>query len=105
MTIFYDLLSELFRAIFNFFGLEELNWVPYSIRRGAATHFYQYYNTLDYVMVQGRWKDMRTARIYLDDSRATLVKLQALYISTPQLALFLRYWKSLAGGSPQDSER
>lgn len=82
-----------FRAIFQFFGLEALQLVPYSIRRGAATHFYQYYNTLDYVMVQGRWKDMRTARIYLDDSRATLVKLQALYVSTPQLAWFLRYWK------------
>ena len=94
-----------FRSLYNFFGLEALNLVPYSIRRGAATHFYQYYNTLDYVMVQGRWKDQRTARIYLDDSRATLVKLQALYASTPQLAIYVRRWKQLAGGTPQDSER
>lgn len=94
-----------FRSLFDFFGLEALHLVPYSIRRGAATHFYQFYNNLDYVMVQGRWKDLRTARIYLDDSRATLVKLQALYSSTPQLRYYLKHWKWLASGAPQDSER
>ena len=94
-----------FRSLHTFFGLEALGLVPYSIRRGAATHFYQYYNNLDFVMVQGRWKDMRTARIYLDDSRATLVKFQAYFISTPRLAIFLQHWKRLASGTPKDSER
>ena len=29
--------------------------------------------SLDFVMVQGRWKDQRTCRLYLDDARAMLV--------------------------------
>ena len=91
-----------FRSLHSFFGLDSLCLVPYSIRRGAATHFYQHYNNLDFVMVQGRWKDLRTARIYLDDSRATLVKFQAYYTSSPLLGHYLRQWKKLAGGSPRD---
>ena len=87
-----------FRALHNFFGLQELHLVPYSIRRGAATHFYQFYNSLDYVLVQGRWKDQRTARIYLDDARATVVRFQAAYTSSPKLNLFLREWKRYAVG-------
>ena len=47
----------------------------YSLRRGGATHCYTMSRDLNYVALQGRWKDLRTARIYLDDARATLVKL------------------------------
>lgn len=94
-----------FRSLHSFFGLDALSLVPYSIRRGAATHFYQHYNNLDFVMVQGRWKDLRTARIYLDDSRATLVKFQAYYTSSPQMTVYLHHWRKLASGTPRDSER
>lgn len=94
-----------FRALHTFFDLDELHLVPYSIRRGAATHFYQFYNNLDFVMIQGRWKDQRTARIYLDDARATLVRFQHRFSATPKLLLFLREWKKTANGSPEVSER
>ena len=94
-----------FKSIHRFFELDELQLVPYSIRRGAATHFYQFYSNLDFVMVQGRWKDQRTARIYLDDARATLVRYQDKYSATPKLRLFLREWKNVADGTPEDSER
>ena len=94
-----------FKSIHRFFELDELQLVPYSIRRGAATHFYQFYSNLDFVMVQGRWKDQRTARIYLDDARATLVRYQDKYSATPKLQLFLREWKNVADGTPEDSER
>ena len=40
---------------------------------GGATHFYVVLKSLDFVMVQGRWKDQRTCRLYLDDARAMLV--------------------------------
>ena len=47
----------------------------YSLRRGGATHAYVTSRSLDLVVVQGRWKDQRTARIYLDDARAALLKM------------------------------
>ena len=41
--------------------------------KGGATHFYMTLKSLDFIMVQGRWKDQRTCRLYLDDARAMLV--------------------------------
>ena len=64
-----------FSALSAFFDLSSCHFVPYSLRRGGATHFYGVDKALDYVMVQGRWKDQRTARQYLDDARATLISL------------------------------
>ena len=57
----------------NFFYLTPLEFVPYSLHRGGATHFYVALKSLDFVMVQGRWKDQRACRLYLDDARAILV--------------------------------
>lgn len=94
-----------FRALHVFFEVDDLQLVPYSIRRGAATHYYQFFNHLDFVMVQGRWKDQRTARIYLDDARATLVRYQNKYSATPKLKMFLEIWRREANGSPEVSER
>ena len=39
-------------------------------------------------MIRGRWKDQATARIYLDDARATLVKLAVPARSKPLVSLF-----------------
>ena len=50
-------------------------------------------------MIQGRWKDQRTARQYLDDARATLITLQVSPTSTALLSrfrqLFLQFVTSL----------
>ena len=46
--------------------------------------------SLDFVMVQGRWEDRRTCRVYLDDARAMLVN-----FSLPDEAVkLLRTFKS-----------
>ena len=47
----------------------------YSLRRGGATHAYVNSRSLDLAVIQGRWKDQRTARIYLDNARAALLKM------------------------------
>ena len=87
-----------FHALHRFLGLEELELVPYSLRRGSATHFYQFFRSLDFVMIQGRWRDQRTARIYLDDARASLIKHQNLYNPTGHLKTYLRAFNALANG-------
>jgi len=45
-------------------------------------------NSLDAVMIRGRWREATTARIYLDDARATLVKLAVPTCSRPLLRRF-----------------
>ena len=66
---------QCFTSLLRHFALEQFDFSLYSIRRGGATHFYTSTRDLHYVTLQGRWRDVRTARIYLDDARATLVKL------------------------------
>lgn len=77
-----------FTNICSFFDLQPLGLVPYSIRRGGATYFYMKTNSLDAVMIRGRWREATTARIYLDDARATLVKLAVPTCSRPLLRRF-----------------
>ena len=66
---------DCFTRLLRHFALHSFDFSLYSIRRGGATHFYTATRDLHYVTLQGRWKDVRTARIYLDDARATLLKL------------------------------
>ena len=51
----------------------------YSFRRGGATSLYILSGSLAKVMSVGRWASERTARIYLDDARASLAQLQESY--------------------------
>ena len=64
-----------FRQCFSAYcsSVETLELVPYSLRRGGATYFYTKTDSLHAVMVRGRWRDQATARIYLDDARASLI--------------------------------
>ena len=46
----------------------------YSLRRGGATAWWLRSNSLDSVVIMGRWRDRQTARIYLDDARASIAR-------------------------------
>lgn len=81
-----------FKALTSFFDLGPFNFVPYSIRRGGATYFYIRLGSLDQVVTRGRWKDIATARIYLDDARATLVRMS---LPTSTRALLTRFRRPL----------
>eukprot|EP00438_Fugacium_kawagutii_P025579 Skav215575 [mRNA] locus=scaffold2748:77089:83434:- [translate_table: standard] len=63
------------QAFCKFFEVTSHGFVPYSFRRGGATNMYLRNNNLEAVMIQGRWRDSATARLYLDDARATLVRM------------------------------
>lgn len=77
-----------------FFEVEHLRLVPYSLRRGGATHFYGVWGNLGFVMVRGRWRDARTARIYLDDARAVLISTSFSPRSSHLIASFRRVFFS-----------
>ena len=47
-------------------GLRGDDYLPYNLRRGGATYFYQRHG-LGRTAVQGRWRDQTIARVYVDD--------------------------------------
>ena len=65
-----------FHSLLKALGLFGLGFQPYSLRRGGATHFFTKTSSLDATVVRGRWKDGKTARIYLDDAVAWQVQWQ-----------------------------
>ena len=66
-----------FRSTCKFAGLPAVGWLPYSLRRGGATTHFLLEGSLDKTVVRGRWKSVRTARIYIDQSLAALAQLSA----------------------------
>ena len=67
-----------FTRLLRHFDLQGFNFSLYSLRRGGATFSYASTHDLNRVVLQGRWKDVKTARLYLDDARANLVRLAFL---------------------------
>lgn len=49
-------------------GLQDFNYLPYSIRRGAATAAYNEGASFDELLERGRWRHIATARLYLDQA-------------------------------------
>lgn len=74
-------------------GADPCGFTVYSLRRGGATHSYIQTKSLDYVAVLGRWKDYRTARIYLDDARAVLLKMSFPHDLRVGLWTFRHFWR------------
>ena len=81
-----------FTALLDHFALVPYNFSLYSIRRGGATHSYVQSRDLNSVAIQGRWRDLKTARIYLDDARATLVKLSFAPPISHHLTATAAFW-------------
>ena len=81
-----------FTGLADFFDLTSFHLVPYSLRRGGATHFYGVHKALDFVMIQGRWKDQRTARQYLDDARATLITMRFSPLASTLLTRYRHFF-------------
>ena len=56
--------------------LDRWEFRPYSLRRGGATHLFVKGESLDRVLVTGRWTALKTARIYLNSGLAMLSEIQ-----------------------------
>ena len=50
--------------------LPGVSWTPYSIRRGGATQHFREFGSMDATCVRGRWADVRTCRIDVNDASA-----------------------------------
>lgn len=68
-------LRHSFRRCVEHFNLQNLNYKPYSLRRGGATHDYVEKGLLDPILLRGRWHSLAVARLYLEDGLAQLPSL------------------------------
>ena len=66
---------KLFHALVEFFEVPGLLTV-YSLRRGGATWNFLFHGSMEKTLLRGRWSSTSTARIYLQDSAATVSYLQ-----------------------------
>ena len=57
-------------------GLQSSLFRPYSMRRGSATHDFVVFQNMCRTIERGRWSDIRTARIYVNASKAALADIQ-----------------------------
>jgi len=63
-------LGEDLRWLGRLVGFEHKRFTPYSLRRGGATWHFHKYGSLHLTAVAGRWKQERTAKIYIDGAAA-----------------------------------
>ena len=56
-------------------NLNTVDYRPYSLRRGGATHYFQLWASFDRLLVLGRWQAAATARIYINEGLSVLTEL------------------------------
>jgi integrase len=83
-------------------GVEHHGYMPYSLRRGGATHDFLVHRDIARCLFRGRWADVRTGRIYIMDGAARMAELQTSPAAAKLIRLGvskLHHHSSLAGFS------
>ena len=88
---------RLWKEVVAHFKLSHLAIQPYSIRRGGATSSYKRGMTFEELLSQGRWSNLATARIYLDEA---LQELGTLQISSSSSRMLLQARQHFLRGKP-----
>ena len=67
---------DLFKKLLDELHLTNLNFRPYSLRRGGATFEMQSHSLMEKTLIRGRWKNSNVARIHISDGLSMLPRLQ-----------------------------
>ena len=62
------MLRRRFKILLKDAGLQNMDLQLYSVRRGAATNMFRQVASFDAVADRGRWRNIRTCRIYVDQA-------------------------------------
>ena len=81
----------LFSECLTSLGLESFGFRPYSLRRGGATWWFSKHQSLDRILIQGRWAALKTARIYLNEGLAMLAR-TTINFEHPRLKSYLQVY-------------
>ena len=58
-------------------GFDQVDYRPYSLGRGRATHYFTFQGSFDKLLVLGSWQSSKTARIYVNEGLSVLTNIQA----------------------------
>ena len=67
---------------------------PYSFRRGGDTYHYVVFSNLQATILRGRWSDLKTARIYIQDGSARCNDLKRSAVANAAIA----HWEARFNG-------
>ena len=65
-----------FKKVLQKLELMDFHLLPYSLRRGGATHDFRHHGHMDRTVLRGRWANPRTARLYVQEGLADLASLR-----------------------------
>ena len=68
-------------------GLEDYGFRPYSLRRGGATFWFSKHQSLDRILISGRWQTQKSARIYIHEGLSLLAGMN-LPVASPNIRPF-----------------
>ena len=86
---------KVFQSCVSHYGLEQLHFKPYSLRRGGATHDYLLKGILEPIILRGRWRSLSVARLYIEDGLAQYPSLQLPSATQNRLNRAARPWADL----------
>jgi len=86
---------KLFNDCVSALHLESYQFRPYSLRRGGATYWFSKHQSLDRLLIQGRWASQKTARIYVNEGLSMLASMQ-LPRSDPNLKPYLNVFAQVS---------
>lgn len=58
-----------------YFKLTDFRYLPYSLRRGGATWFFQNTGSFSQTMMRGRWQHLKTCKLYVSEAQIALAAL------------------------------
>ena len=94
---------NLFKKVLEQLRLQDLNFRPYSLRRGGATYEMQSHGLMEKTLLRGRWRNSGVARIYLCDGLSLLpslkMSLQAKHLVAKYSSIFINEHHSYKGGN------
>ena len=84
---------NLFKKILTELMVADLNFKPYSIRRGGATHEYRCHGLMERTLVRGRWRNSNVARLYISEGLSMLPSLRMNAVAAAQIAKFSSFFE------------
>ena len=84
----YPRFLAVFRSTLAASGVSPGVWSLHSLRRGGATHLFASISSFGRVAQVGRWAQVRTARIYVNESLALLSSIREQPVHARRMGLF-----------------
>lgn len=82
---------SLFNRCLEAIHVTQCGFRPYSLRRGGATFWSSKHHSLDRILLQGRWQNQKSARIYLNEGLSMLTSLN-IPASSPYLKPYITFF-------------